>query len=278
MPLYLPRKVIAQPQGHFRVNWANPITAGLEVAVLHNQSNIGVINFANPFLSFTTSNSGSNFVKTARANPVGLGNSFADNNFSFNSSNPVGLRNPSPSGFSVGSVVLATASNNTYTIFAQDRGSSRIFQFRANASNQLELITFTGGTPQFSVASWPSRLTGGTVAAAASGTSSTLAVDGVLTKTSITSINNLSNTSEVLDIAKFGSTPAAPWVGSISLSALWSRRLSDNELSSWTNNPWQIFAPSSYTQLVTGAAPATTIYEFQTFGRGVGRGIARGIA
>jgi len=61
--------------------------------------------------------------------------------------------------------------------------------------------------------------------------------------------------------------------------ALWNRALSANEVARLYNNPWQVFAPSSLTYLSLGAAPpASTIYEFQTFGRGVGRGIARGIA
>jgi hypothetical protein len=59
----------------------------------------------------------------------------------------------------------------------------------------------------------------------------------------------------------------------------WNRVLSAAEVLSIHANPWQIFTPPSLEYLPLGAAPpASTIYEFQTFGRGVGRGIARGIA
>lgn len=58
----------------------------------------------------------------------------------------------------------------------------------------------------------------------------------------------------------------------------WNRVLSSSEIVSLNNNPWQLFAPSSIYLPVSAETPASTIYEFQTFGRGVGRGIARGIA
>lgn len=67
--------------------------------------------------------------------------------------------------------------------------------------------------------------------------------------------------------------------GNIYLAVLWSRVLSDNEIASFSANPWQIFAPSYSMLLASGAAPpASTIYEFNSLNRGVGRGIARGIA
>ena len=280
MSLYLPRRVSKQPQGNAAVNWSNPITAGLEVAILHGQQNLAAINLANPYLSFSISNTGSNFIKSVGSDFVGLGNRFADNSFTFQSNATLGLRNTSPTGYTLGSVAIATTSGVSATFINQDRaGGTRNFQFRVNTSNQLEFITFTGGSTIFTTASWPNRLVGGAVAAAVSGTSAALAADGVLTKATISSANNLSNTAERLDIAKYGSTGTSNWIGTISLSTLWSRRLTDDELVAWTRNPWQIFAPSSSTYLSLGAAPpAPTIYEFQSFSRGVGRGIARGIA
>jgi hypothetical protein len=62
---------------------------------------------------------------------------------------------------------------------------------------------------------------------------------------------------------------------------IWGRSLSNAEAYSRYINRWSLFAPSKNVMLsdFSGAAPpAPTIYEFQTFGRGVGRGIARGIA
>jgi hypothetical protein len=234
------RKQIAQPQGAVQVNWSNPITQGLEVAILHNQTNQAVLNLANPNLTFSITNTGSNFVKTPRL--IGVGNNFADSNFTFQSQATLGLRNASPTGFTVGSVAVASASNVIAMLAAQDRGNAtRVFQFRQNASNLLEFTTFTGSSSQIVSTVWPSRLTGGTVAASVSGTAMSLAVDGVLTNATVTTANNLSNTGERLDIAIRGI--ANNWVGTISLSALWSRKLTDTELVSWTQNPWQLFAP-----------------------------------
>jgi hypothetical protein len=265
MPLYLPRRVSRQPQGNAAVNWANPITAGLEVAILHGQQNLAVRNLANPYLSFSTANTGSNFVKNVGSNFVGVGNKFADNSFTFESNSTLGLRNTSPVGYTLGSVAIATTSGVSATFINQDRaGGTRNFQFRVNTANNLEMITFTGGSTVFTTAPWPNRLVGGAVAAAVSGTSVSIAADGVLTKATITAANNLSNTAERLDIAKYGSTGTSNWIGTISLSAVWSRKISDDELVSWTRNPWQIFAPSAVTVLgssitYTYARPASDI-------------------
>ena len=277
MPLYLPRKFPTQPRGSAKIDWSNPITKNLEVAILHGQQSLPVINLANTKLQFSTSNSSTNFTKNIVGNLVGLGNSFVNSSFTFEAATPINFFNGTPSGFSVGSVCSMSTDGVVANIFNQDRGaSSRVFQFRANASNELQFITFTSGGSQSSVVAWPKRRTGSAVIAGASGTSQSIVVDGFLTKKTVTTVDNLS-VNEKLDIANFSGT-SSPWIGTISLSALWSRRLSDDELVSWSNNPWQIFSLFSFTQLTTGAAPVTAIYEFQTFGRGVGRGIARGIA
>lgn len=58
-----------------------------------------------------------------------------------------------------------------------------------------------------------------------------------------------------------------------------NRAIRDSEWLSLIQNPWQIFLQTySYVPASAVTPPVTTIYEFQSFSRGVGRGIARGIA
>lgn len=265
MPLLLPKRMSFQPQGSAAVNWSNPITAGLEVAILHGQQNFSAINLANPYLSFSVANTGSNLTKNIPNSVVGLGNKFVDTNFTFQSNTTLGLRNTSPSGFTVGAVAISNGGVNG-RMMCQDRaGGSRIFQFNIDSSNKVEFITFTGSSPVFTSALWPNSTTvGGAVAAATSGTSASIAVNGALTKATITAPNMLSNTAEQLDIGKFVGSGTQSWVGTISLNVLWSRRLTDDELSSWTTQPWQLFAPSRPTVIISSvlysyARPASDI-------------------
>ena len=81
-----------------------------------------------------------------------------------------------------------------------------------------------------------------------------------------------------LQLGRF--TDGSPMTGSISLANVWGRGLSDAEAYSRYVNRWSLFTAPKGVMLsdFSGAAPSPTIYEFQSFSRGVGRGIARGIA
>lgn len=50
------------------------------------------------------------------------------------------------------------------------------------------------------------------------------------------------------------------WLGGISLVLLWSRALTDSEVKSLTDNPWQVFKDSSNISYLTTAAAAPTGY------------------
>lgn len=63
-----------------------------------------------------------------------------------------------------------------------------------------------------------------------------------------------------------------------SFFGVWSRALTQKEIIAVRQNPYQLLSKSSKTLFYPDAAPAPTIYEFQSLNRGVGRGIARGIA
>lgn len=67
---------------------------------------------------------------------------------------------------------------------------------------------------------------------------------------------------------------------SVGMVNIWNRALTNAEAYSRYMNRWSLFAPSKSVMLsdFSGAAPAPTIYELQSFSRGVGRGIAGGIA
>lgn len=67
---------------------------------------------------------------------------------------------------------------------------------------------------------------------------------------------------------------------SVGMVNVWNRALTNAEAYFRYINRWGLFAPSKSVMLsdFSGAAPAPTIYELQSFSRGVGRGIAGGIA
>jgi hypothetical protein len=70
-----------------------------------------------------------------------------------------------------------------------------------------------------------------------------------------------------IQICGWGAFGSLSYLGRFRAYGRWSRALSNAEAQSMADNPQQILATAS-----------TSIYEFNSFNRGIGRGIARGIA
>jgi len=267
MPLYLPRKVAAQPQGRARVDFANPLARYMTFA-------------------WTASNG---YQESVNGDKKDYGNNDSLVVNMARSSKGI-VQNTSANGSIAWGITKRTVNtaNNEFTIGCA-------FQVRDLGANNADMFNVSNAS------FFTNRV--GLVSSKVEG--STTGANTTVSSNSTVSVGDWIYAVYVLQNGNFqlyvnGVKQSATGSGSIPAQAstatydsvyfypsrvnlltafVATRPWSQAEVTSWTNNPWQIFAPSSYTQLVTGAAPpAPTIYEFQTFGRGVGRGIARGIA
>jgi len=258
MPLYLPKGVSSQPPIATRINWNNPITKNLVVARVPGDDPSGSFNL-------TVDGYGVSGRQTTKNGLLSTNSAVGSTSFSFlilfrtqssfpPTSNVIGRGVNSPAG-SIGFGYAVSHSNATY--------AGAFF-----VGSSYTVIGKPAGTPAVNTEYCIAGTFNGSVGYGYS--------NGVRTvgPTSAT----ISDTTARLTLN------ADSRLGDVSTSKIyvvfyWNRVLNDNEIASVSNNPWQIFVPSSLTYLPLGAAPpASTIYEFQTFGRGIGRGIARGIA
>jgi len=264
MPLYLPRKVAAQPQGRARVDFANPLTKYMTFA-------------------WTASNGYQESVNGDKKNAGGNDNLIVNG---VRSSKGI-VQNTSADGSIHWTLNGRSVTNGTvpFTIAAA-------FQIRNLSGDNTELFEATNSAFYTNkLALVASKIRGSTTGANTSVDSdSTVSVGDWVYAVYVLQSGNFHlyingvrqsavGTGTLVSSAPQNIVAFNPSRVNLLTAFIATRPWSQAEVTSWTNNPWQIFAPSSYTQLVTGAAPpAPTIYEFQTFGRGVGRGIARGIA
>lgn len=268
MPLYLRKKIAAQPQGQIKVNFAHPLSLGL----------IGAWTGSQPFVNLVTNQR----LTMNTIDPADLVGGV--NGAEFRGRNAVGgYLNLIPSNLpTAGACVtliyrrrdLPNLGRQSSAFGISSLGSDRwnvnlpwddgtvYFDFGGYLSNKRvsvggltfgnDIWSFNNGVSGLQI--WQNGIKRADNNA------------GTQTRTAGSNFNIFGNSSDPIDNA------------STTLVLVHNRSLSASEIVSLWQNPWQVFVPAA-TYLPTGAAPPeTTIYEFQTFGRGVGRGIARGIA
>ena len=276
--IYLKKLRTSQPQGSLQINWGNPLAQGLSAA-FDLQSSRDLITQATPSVNTST--------RTARNQKVGRAFS-AGTNTQFPHRSNFAL-----TGQMTALVVMDINALSDYTAIIAKQATAttyNIYEFRAANTTSGNLSLVEGSATDYAIWDSPSSIISagfsGVVGftrdtnVAATGTRNFYA-NGRKFSSSLTRSMTGNIADDGLSPVYLGTRAdgVTKLNGNIYLTALWSRVLSDSEITSFSNNPWQIFAPSSLAYLSSSAEPpAPTIYEFQSFSRGVGRGIARGIA
>lgn len=223
-----------QPQHAVGIDWGNPITRGLVFAF--NAAD-GVIRKPNSNASVSVPKViAKNGIGTYSASPAGTTPIFQ-----------TGQTGVTGADYSLFAFAYPNALAAICSVIDDDvdTSSPRCFQFRLN-SGKVELITFdTSGNPYFATA--PSALTsneavmGVAMAAVVKGNSIASFQNGK--KTSGTASNTQRTPTGDFYIGQHKGTGATGWQGALHLCAIFNRALSDAEIKSLSDNPWQIFSP-----------------------------------
>jgi hypothetical protein len=263
MPLYLPRKVAAQPQGRARVDFANPLTKYMTFAWTASNGfqesvNGDVKNYAvNGDLVVNGVRSSKGIVQNTSVNGSifwGLHERIVntiDNQFTIGVAFQV--RDLSTDNASIINVTNAAFYANVIGIV-----SSRVQASTTNANTTVVSDTFV------SVGDWIYAvyvLQNGNFQLYVNGVKQTAVGTGTLPTSSLPYNYVDFNPSRANLLTAFVAT--RPW--------------SQAEVTSWTNNPWQIFAPSTFVVPVSAVVPSVTDYS-SPMSRGIFRGIERGVA
>jgi hypothetical protein len=264
MPLYLPRKVAAQPQGRARVDFANPLTKHMTFAWTASngfqESVIGEVknHDVNAYVIVNGVSSSRGLVQNSSVNGAvawgfrgrtvnnpenqftmgvafQVGDLSADNAEIFSVTNAGSYYNKI--GF-VASKIQASTTNANTTVDSNNTVSVGDWVYVVYVLQNGNFHLYVNGVKQTAVGT------------------GTLPVQG-------SPYNYVDfGVSRVNLLTAFVAT--RPW--------------SQAEVTSWTNNPWQLFAPSTVTVLnPTGAPPSVTDYS-SPMSRGIFRGIERGVA
>lgn len=223
-----------QPQGLARIDWSNPITRGLAFAHALNGRNVQG-HGAPGVLSGTA---------VATASPKGLGLQTASTTSTLYTASDTGITGSNYSLLAVGS---ATSTSAIQSAIDDDNGTTRCFQFRINSA-KANLIAFDTGGATYSVSAGTmtaAQLSQGfVIGAQVAGNSLAVFQNGI--KTSGTAVNTQRTPTGDFAIGqrKAGSATTGWATGGLSLVAGWTRTLSDAEMRSLAENPWQLFAAS----------------------------------
>lgn len=221
------------------IDWSNPITAGLSAALVHADAAYGVclgLNAQNVIAFSGGTQANTPTAPGARA----TGNAQI---YTFPSSGT--LTSPNYSLFAVGS---CTSASVTQSALDMDNGTTRYFQFRF-VNGKVDFIPFNTSGSVTGEATSPVALSvsemsrGFTMGATASPTRTAAFQNGVVTVGSTPS--SMITPGTVLPVY-VGSrvTGTQAWLtGGLSLVATWMRTLSDGEMESLNDNPWQLFKP-----------------------------------
>lgn len=242
-----------QPQGLARVDWSNPITRGLAFAYVHLGFNIQ---------GFGPSIPSAAFGYTVTRTPRGLAAQTRDTNTTLYQTPQTNVTGANYSLLAVGSAT-STSAVQAAIDDDNDTSSPRCFQFRVNGG-KTELITFdTGGGPYFATAPamTAAQLASGFVMGAqVAGNNIAVFQNGQ--KTSGTASGTQRTPTGSFLIGQHKGTFGNGWAtGGLALVAAWSRTLSDAEMRSLSDNPWQLFVDpddvyDNYATPATGSSVA----------------------
>jgi hypothetical protein len=264
MPLYLPRKVAAQPQGRARVDFANPLTKHMTFAWTASNGfqesvNGDVKNYAvNNDLTVNGVSSSKGVVQRSSADGAVIwgfrGRAVNSANNEFTAGCAFQIRNLSGNNEEIFSVTTSGGAYSRIGIFSSKiRGSTTQANTTVDSDSTVSVGDWIYAVYVLKNGSFQLYINGIKQAATGTGSLPTIAVPYNYVEF---------NPSRVNILTAFAAT--RPW--------------SQAEVTSWTNNPWQLFAPSTVTVLnPTGAPPSVTDYS-SPMSRGIFRGIERGVA
>lgn len=227
-----PSRAVRQPQQIPIIDWSNTITKDMAFCYVLGTVGASVGYILNgsqlvPYNAYTTETVNS-YGKAAQTNGY------------IQDTSQTGMTGTNYSLLAVGNCTSTTATQNAID---DDTGTTRCFQFRITTA-KTELITFnTGNSPFFatSAALSASDLSKGFVmGATVAGNSIAAFQNGV--KTSATATGTPRAPTGIFRIGAYKGSGSQNWfTGGLNLVVGWSRTLSDAEMRSLSENPWQIF-------------------------------------
>jgi hypothetical protein len=230
------RTIQPQPGEALLIDWSNPITRDMVLAFSHAEAAYGYCASGQTLVPY---------VAATQVNTIlGAGaRSASTSSRAYNLSVP-GLTGTNYSLFAVGS---ATSNAVTQIALDCDNNATRKFQFRI-ANGKAEFIPFNTSAGTTGVATSPvamslAELTRGfTIGATASPIRTAVFQNGQVTTNTPTNLTALNGT--VYVGARWAGD--AGWAtGALSMVAAWARTLTDAEMQSLADNPWQLFKPLS---------------------------------
>lgn len=229
----LRHRCAAQPQSPAEIDWSNPITKGLKLAVNPGDGSRNAVNGSALTRSGTIGT-------TAKGAGKGLSNNGTASNY---------LQAAVTYGtdITVFALLQNAAGGNTQNYIDEDDNgaSNRCFQFRQNSSNQIEFIRFNSSNSPFTATNTnalTSMLDTGFSAGGMSSGTSVWAWQGKFKSSAATLTGSAhTGTNSVRMLASKAGGGAAGLSGSAQLLLLWDRCLSDEEYRSIVDNPWQVF-------------------------------------
>jgi len=267
-----PPKIYSQPQSPQRINYNNPLALGM-IAAGWPKSRLYVTQNATPIVSGRDArNLG---VQAWEAQSVSAAN---QPTFSMPSTTSAEWTIIADFGrvvsqnYQAGVILLSPTGSQSHVMFVESG-------FKANGW----LGSQGGGTFGLNMESTISPLTGfSQLAVTISGAAQTGKLYGNGREIG-SNVGTITNTPATVSQARlFRRTDSYPNPAAngtqCSFFGVWARALTQKEIASVNENPYQLLSVPSKYLIYPGETPATTIYEFQSFSRGVGRGIARGIA
>jgi hypothetical protein len=251
-------KRYSQPQGGAQIDWRNPITRGLVLASNHDTDIVNIAGstgaptlIGSPTGVVFSEGTAVNFVATS-SQGIDYGNSATLNPTSFTLF----------SLFQINSVISTViGSGNEYVLISRDDASlGRAYCLTLNGGNNWGIRAFINGGVAGGVifeGVQPSVGVPHTAAFSYSGGVENLYRDGIRL-TGATGLPAVASTTGPTQVGiRSYSGSRSPMNGYISLSLIYNRALSDAEVKSLSNNPWQIFTPISSPIWVTSTSGAT---------------------
>jgi hypothetical protein len=245
MPLLpLTARCTQQPTQAPQIDWSNPITQGLAFAFAHGPAAMGWSVNGQSFIPYSAASMTPTLAGTAAK-------SNSSTSRAYQISGNHGITSTNYSLFAVGTA----SSGVTQNAIDADNSSPRYFQFRINA-NKVEFIPFNTsaavtGQPVIATALTAAELARGIRMGATASPTRTAAFQNGQIATATPSSLIAPTTALPLSIGVRATGTAGGWnTGGLAMVAGWSRTLSDAEMLSLCDNPWQIFcAPARRTFL-----------------------------
>lgn len=232
------RTVQPQPWQAQLIDWDNEITRDMVLCLSHADQAYGyAANSTGTIISTAAYTNGGQF-----NTPAGTAARAASNVLY---AAPCGLTGTSYSLFAFGA---ATSAAVIQSALDMDNGTTRYWQFRL-ANGKADFIPFNTSAANTGQATSPVAMTvaemsrGFTMGATASSTRTAVFQNGKVTAATPTNLIAVGTTFPVAVGAR--QTGTQPWAtGGLMLVAMWNRTLTDAEMQSLADNPWQLFKPA----------------------------------